>query len=375
VRTLRTAGIVVLLSALSACSKKAPAPAAQSQAKTSTNAIGGKGDGNGNGAPPDGLHGTRKLKGIDVPVYVDGSEIAVLRYGETPTLENVGTASAPAFRIYDYLKSSGVAVDAVKSVYFYDATNRIGSLEGSELRADKNRFMFHFSSGEAGNAETLWDTVGLKNNFIIHEIRKMVVFVAKAAPAIDKTHSCIMASDGHCSEDVPFSTPELAKGTRIYVDGHMVGYVKRRMLADSTIVGTSTDGEHYSLAKFMTSLGVDNAKVQSVELVAGDDVIARADANEWAKDSSNLYFTLQKHEHGKGHMHVPAGMQTNGAQGDRDAMATAVLVHQNSAASNREVVAISEETEMSARLASNDARQEDDTAGGGSGTGSGSGNN
>jgi hypothetical protein len=374
VRTLRTAGIVFLLSALSACSKKAPAPNAQAQAKTTTDAVGGKGDGNGNGAPPDGLHGTRKLKGIDVPVYVDGSEIAVLRYGETPTLENVGTPDAPAFRLYDYLKASGVAVDTMKSVYFYDTTNRIGSIEGSELRADKNRFAFHFSSGEAGNAETLWDTVGLKNNFIIHEIRKMVVFVSKNAPAIDKTHSCIFADD-HCSEDVPYSTPELAKGTRIYLDGHMVGYVKRRMLADSTLMGTGTDGEHYSLAKFMTSLGVDSSKVQSVELVAGDDVIARADASEWNKDSSNLYFTLQKHEHGKGHRHVPAGMQINGAKGDRDAMATAVLVHQNSTASNREIVAISEETDMSARLASNDSRQEDDTASNGNGSGSGSGNN
>lgn len=371
-RALRNAGVIVLLSVLSACSKKAPTTNAQPQTKTAIGSIGGKGDGNGNGAPPDGLHGTRKMKGIDVPVYVDGSEIAVLRYGETPSLENVGTPSATAFRIYDYLRASGVAVDAIKTIYFYDTTNRIGSIDGSELRADKNRFAFHFSSSESGNAETLWDTVGLKNNFIVHEIRKMVIFVAKPAPAIDKKLSCVLADDGHCSEDVPFATPELAKGTRVYLDGHMVGYVKRRMLANSTIIGKSTDGEHYSLAKFMTSLGVDSSKVKSVELVAGDDIIARADSNEWAKDGSNLYFTLQKHEHGKGHMHVPAGMQIDPAKGDRDALATAVLVHQATAASNREVVAISDETDMSARLASNDAR-EDDTAG--SGSGSGSGNN
>lgn len=368
-RSLRLAA-VVLVAGLAACSKKAPAPATTT---ASASHVGGQGDGNGNGAPPDGVHGTRKMKGIDVPVFVDGAEIAVLRYGEMPSIENVGTAYSEAFRLADYLKSSGIALENVKSVYLYDTTNRIGSIDGKELAADKDRFKFHFASGDAGNAETLWDTVGLKNSFIVHEIRKMVVFVAKAPPAIDKKKQCILAEDGSCSEDVPYApTPELAKGTRIYVDGKMVGYVKRRMLADSTIVGTTADGEReYSLAKFMGSLGVDGTKVRSVELVAGDDVIARADAAEWAKDGSKVTFTLQKHEHGKGHLHVPAAMQAKGAAGDKDAMATAVLVHVASTASSHDVVAISEETEMSARLASNDARQ-DDTAGTGSGGGSGS---
>ena len=364
-RALSTFGIV-LLAGLAACSKKAPATNAQAQAAAVK--AGGQGDGNGNQAPPDGVHGTRKMKGIDVPVFVDGSEVAVLRYGEMPAIDNVGTAHSEAFRVSDYLRGVGVAPESVKSVYFYDGTNRVGSIEGSELAAGKDRFTFHFASGDAGNAETLWDTVGLKNTFIVHEIRKVVIFVAKAPPAIDKKLQCVLSQDGHCSEDVPYApSPELAKGTRIYLDGKMVGYVKRRMLSNSTIMGTTSNGEdEYSLAKFMASLGVDNSKVQSVDLVAGDDVIARADASEWSKDGANVFFTLQKHEHGKGHMHVPSAMQAKGASADKDAMATAVLVRVAAPASKREVVAISEETEMSAKLASNEAR--DEAAGSGSGS-------
>lgn len=358
---------IVLLAGLCACSKKAPAVGAQAQAAT---AKGGQGDGNGNQNPADGVHGTRKMKGIDVPVFVDGSEVAVLRYGELPAIDNVGTSHSEAFRVSDYVRGVGVAPESIKSIYFYDGTNRVGSIEGSELATGKDRFKFHFASGDAGNAETLWDTVGLKNQFIVHEIRKVVIFVAKAPPSIDKKKQCVLAQDGNCSEDVPYApSPELAKGTRIYVDGKMVGYVKRRMLSNSTIVGTSSSGDDkYSLAKFMTSLGVDNAKVQSVDLVAGDDVIARADASEWAKDNAGLTFTLQKHEHGKGHMHVPAAMQAKGASADKDAMATAVLVRVAAPASKRDVVAISDETEMSAKLASNDSK--DEAAGTGSGSGS-----
>ncbi len=359
---------IVLLAGLCACSKKTPAEGAKAQ--TAAASLGGQGDGNGKGAPPDGVHGTRKMKGIDVPVFLDGSEIAVLRYGEMPAVDNVGTPHSEAFRVSDYLRGIGVAPETVKSVYFYDGTNRIGSIEGSELAQGRDRFKFHFASGDAGNAETLWDTVGLKNAFIVHEIRKMVIFVAKAPPAIDKKLQCIVAQDGHCSEDVPYApSPELAKGTRIYLDGKMVGFVKRRMLSNATIVGkTSTGDDQYSLAKFMSSLGIDNAKVQSVDLVAGDDIVARADASEWTKDGASVTFTLQKHEHGKGHMHVPAAMQAKGASADKDAMATAVLVHVTSPASHRDVVAISDETEMSAKLASNEST--DEAAGIGSGSGS-----
>ncbi|MGH7282442.1 MAG: hypothetical protein ACRELY_13020, partial [Polyangiaceae bacterium] len=97
---------IVLLAGLCACSKKTPAVGAQSQTAI---AKGGQGDGNGNQAPPDGIHGTRKMKGIDVPVFVDGTEIAVLRYGEMPAIDNVGTPHSEAFRVSYYLRGIGVA--------------------------------------------------------------------------------------------------------------------------------------------------------------------------------------------------------------------------------------------------------------------------
>ena len=54
--------------------------------------------------------------------------------------------------IYEYLKAVGVDVDHVKAVHLAGTRDHIASVEGSELRADKARFVFNFLEGETGIA-------------------------------------------------------------------------------------------------------------------------------------------------------------------------------------------------------------------------------
>jgi hypothetical protein len=158
----------------------------------------------------------------------------------------------------------------------------------------------------------------------------------------------------------------------VYLDGKMVGFVKRRQLTDKLLLNESgsDDKEHkFSLAKFMASVGVDGNGVKAVELVAGDEVIGRADGAEWSKLQGSTYFVSPEHSHGKVKVHVPASMQAKdgGEAKERDALVSAVHVYKTTAPASRDLVSISEDTDLSVQLASNAAVGGGGRGGGGDG--------
>jgi hypothetical protein len=360
-RVLRQLSLVCVAGALVACSKKAPepqksvvpSPAAQAKAQAAAEGQGSVG-GDGKLDPNDPKHGQRKLMGLDTPVFVDGVEVAVLRYGDmAPIKSEELEGGARRYRLYDYLKSIGVAPESIKSVHVHANNDRIGSVEGSELLKDKDRFKFQFVSGDTGAPLARWETDGLKNEFSVHEIRKMTIYVKKPSPAIHPEKQCHVGPDGDCSDAIPYATGDAAKGTRVYVDGKMVGFVKRRQIGEALAMGDTAEGEHkFSVAKLVTSFGVDASGIKAVELVAGDDVIARANDQQWSKLAPTVYFTLPKHNHGKVRVHVPAEIQAQDGAKDRDALVSSVLVYKSIKPASRELSAISEDTDMSVMLAS-----------------------
>jgi hypothetical protein len=356
--------VVGLVVGTLACSKKTPEPApivtttlpaakAAAAAKAADVSPDGKLD------PNDPKHGTRKLMGLDAPVYVDGAQIAVMRAGELPSIPVTELEGAGRrYRMYDYVKAIGVAPESIKSIHFHGNGDRIASLEGSELLKEKDRFVFSFLSGTTGAPLQKWDTDHLKNEFVVHEIRRMTIYVKKPVPAIHPKRQCHVGADGDCSEAIPYATGEIAKGTRIYVDGKMVGFVKRRQIGDGLIVSGSGDDTRYSLAKLVSQMGVDPNSLKTVELVAGDDVVARATAEQFKALDTQTYFTLPKHNHGKVRIHVPAEYQAQeSGTTDRDALVSSVLLYRNTAPMKRDLVAISEDTDLSVQLAAiDDAR-------------------
>jgi hypothetical protein len=379
--SFRQVMLVGLVFGAVACSKKTPEPAQQTPAADSNNKklsatpvsqaaaqaakdVGGEGKLD----PNDPRHGTRRLVGLDVPVYVDGAQAAVLRAGEMPPIPviDLGEGGGRRWRIADYLKGIGVSVESIKSIHFHANADRIGSIEGSELRneKDKNRFAFSFTAGESGAPLAKWDTDHLKNEFNVHEIRRITVYVKKASPAIHPQKQCHTGADGDCSDAIPYSTGEVAKGTRIYLDGKMVGFVKRKQVTDAMMIGAPAEDQsntHFSLAKLVAGFGVDPTGVKSAELMAGDDVIARASGEQFLAHAPTTYFTLPKHNHGKVRVNVPAELQakqSGAASSNRDALVSSVLFYKNtSPSSDRALVAISEDTDLSVQLAAiDDAR-------------------
>ena len=366
------AGVVV---STAACSKKtpelAPAPQAkvvafpQAAALASATAAeaaakaGGSIGGDGKLDPNDPKHGARKMMGLDVGVFVDGVQTSVLRYGDLPSMPSETLeGGAVRYRLYDYLKGIGVSPETVKSIHLHGNNDRIGSVEGSELLKDKNRFQFQFLSGNTGAATARWDTDGLKNEFVVHEIRKVTIYVKKASPLIDAKRSCHLAADGTCTDAVPYASGDAVKGTRIYVDGKMVGFVKRRALSDALLMDKTADGDQkYNVAKLVEGFGVDMKGVKAVELVAGDDVIAHADGDKFTTIAPDFFFTLPKHNHGKVRVHVPVGLQAAEGSTDKDALVSSIQVFKSSKPASRELSVISEDTDLSVQLASNTATE------------------
>ena len=366
--------MAVVTSSLLACSKKAPEPsrsvvaqnvnpnvAALAEAKAIDEAA--KHSGDGKLDPNDPKHGSRKLMGLDVGVFVDGVQASVLRFGDLPSMPvETLEGGATRYRLADYVKGIGIAPETIKSIHIHGNNDRIASVEGSELLKEKNRFQSQFLSGHTGAAVVRWDTDGLKNEFVVHEIRKVTIYVKKASPIVDKKRSCHVGADGECSDAVPYASGDAVKGTRIYVDGKMVGFVKRRQLADTLLMGNTAAGEQkYNVAKLVASVaqaaGVDTSGIKAIELVAGDDVIAHADGGKFASLSSDLFFTLPKHNHGKVRVHVPASLQAQEpGSTDKDALISSVQVFKNTKPASRELTAISEDTDLSVQLASNSAR-------------------
>lgn len=354
------AACAVLTSA--ACSKKkapeptvhaAPAGTALGEQAATSDTGGGKLD------PNDPKHGARKLMGLDVGVFVDGVQASVLRYGDLPTIPSQTLeGGAVRYKLVDYVKAIGVAPESVKSIHFHGNNDRIASVEGAELRKEPGRFDFQFLAGVSGAPVSRWDTDGLKNEFVVHEIRKITIYVKKPSPLIDAKRSCHLGADGECSDAVPYASGDAVKGTRIYVDGKMVGFVKRRQLADALIMGDTAQGERkYNVAKLVEQMGVDTKGIKAVELVAGDAVIARADGETFSKIASDFYFTLPKHNHGKVRVHVPTALQAPElSSGDQDALISSVQIFKSTKPADRALTAISEDTDMSVQLASNTAR-------------------
>lgn len=342
----------MLVGLLAGCSRKPAAPittvAPAAPAASSPQAAG-----------KDGAHGSRKAKDLDVPVFVDGQQVATLRHGELPpgfapvpasssAAAGAGTAKAARFyRLGEYLSKVGAPTAKVAAVHLRGNNNRIASIEGDELRSEPNRFLFDFMEGDSGIAKTRWDTTGLRNTFRIDEIRAVFVFAEKSAPTLAPRRSCYVGEPTQpsgevelCSDKIPYADAEPAKGTRIYLDGRLVGQVKRRKLQDELIVGTEADGKsRFAMAKLLRSFGVEPSRARGVELVSGDDVVGRG--SDLAKREDALTFVLPAHRHGRVLLDIPAGWQaTTNARSGTAAEVTAVLIYQSTVPSKRPLTPI-----------------------------------
>jgi len=340
-----TTATVVALSGVVGCSKSQAAKPATASTSTSTVAAVATAE-----APaPVADHGSRRMKNLDVPVLVDGEQVAVLRTGELPTQlvahddKANGVDEKRYYRFTEYLSAVGVDVSKIKAIHFQANSDRVASIEGSELRAQPARFVFDFLGKDSGSVKAAWDTTGMKNTFHSSEMYAVSVFVNKAAPAVSSAKGCYFV-DGHCSNALAYVENKVPTGTRVYADGKLLGMAKRKTLGDSFVMGRDGDDVKYSVAKLAQSFGADVVGAKSVDLLQGDDVVARFSAAEWQSAAPALSFKLPQHNHGKIRVFVPANVQApSDAPANREATITAIVIHKSSPLSTLEISPISDE--------------------------------
>lgn len=217
----------------------------------------------------------------EASVYVDGALRGVLRQPELPptysgkVLDLADGYKTTRYPFSTYARALGLDPKRVRALHLYGGS-RVVVVPRSELDRYGERLTFSFVQGDRGKPRVHWPGMKLYVNSTIDMLSNVAFYVDKEPPVLDDNGELVMP-DGKLVGvgKVPYAPEEQGNGTRVYVDGKLVGVVKRKRLTPDLEVSPGKDGvAHYSLAKFAKTLGVDGVK--SMELVSGDDVIARA---------------------------------------------------------------------------------------------------
>jgi hypothetical protein len=265
----RTSGCAVFISALSvaACTKsQAPSPATKSAAVAPLP------------APQPEI--TKKPRLGEVGVYVDGKVVGVMRITELPPAlqprqVDIGAGQkAPRYTIADYAKALGVDLAKVRALHVQGG-ERVAVVGGDEVRRVADQWAFSFTQGVRGKPRMHWPAMNV--NTTIDMVSALTFFVDKEPPVINGQREYVYP-DGTQVVGVPYAAAEATKGTRVYVDGTLVGTLKRKDAQDR-LVGAYLDG-----------LGVTSSP-RAVDLVDADNVFHRFTPAEWAATRSDLAFT------------------------------------------------------------------------------------
>ena len=279
-------------------------------------------------------HGQGQGKRGDINVYVDGKPVAITRFGELPPGLKAysrdwvlgGKTAARFFRVSEYLTALGIDLAKVRAVQFHGSWGRVASVDGDELLKNKERLLFDFTGESYGKPRMRWSTVGLRVPTSIDIFQAITVYVDKTAPAYDPA-SQTMVLNGEVVDGPPYVTEEFPHGTRVYVDGKLVGAVKRRQLSKDAVVNGDDPSPKYSFGLYLGSLGVDPSKAKAIDIVSGDDLVFRASARDFAKNDK-LVFSMTNHAKGKVSAHLP---------GNKSARVTSVQVFVKTAPPARQV--------------------------------------
>lgn len=307
----RWAALAVAFGVAASCSKSRPTEAAQPAAPSLVATAAAV------PPPAEGKHGAGKSHGgafRESAVYVDGQAKGVLLYSELPpTLEPMAVPAiddmnvARYYRVADYLKAIGVDLDKIEEVQFYASRGRIAIVKGDELRAKKDLLVFDFTRQVSGKPRARWSALhALPHRPMVDIIFSIAVYVNKPAPLVQHNELWL---DGKVVDDpIPYVGDRIPKGTRVYIDGKLAGWVKRKMLPNELIAPGSEEGHaKFSTDAFLAYVGADTRHVKAIDFYDEDDMLARVDAKSWAHDKDDYVFELPKRSHGQVEELFPGG--------------------------------------------------------------------
>jgi hypothetical protein len=250
----------------------------------------------------------KKRRFPEATVYVDGRIVASVKYLELPQKLPVrwkaldtGDRVVRRYRLAEYLEALGVDLAAVRQVHIHGGRGRVSIVDGAELARVREKLLFSFTQSERGKPRMHYPNDGMAVNTHVDMISNIAVYVQKPPPAYDGKKHVLSFEDGRPIEGVPYAEREREGGTRIYLDGALMGAIKRKSLPDSVVVPGSAEAglTRYHLLKVLERAKIDPTAVRAVELVSDDTVAATLDQKAFAERAPGMLFTLPKRNRGR----------------------------------------------------------------------------
>lgn len=259
--------------------------------------------------PAEGEHGAGKKGGgkfNESAVYVDGVAKGVLRYSEMPPqlkpfafpeIDDLDVARY--YRLTDYLQAVGVDVEKIHEMHIYGSHDRVAVITGAELRAARERVIFDFTRQTSGKPRAKWaQTHAFVHKPMVDIISVIAIYSAKTPPTYE--HGEIRLDGKEVDDAVPYVGDGVPKGTRVYVDGKLDGWVRRKKLPNKLIApGSSDTHARFSTDAFLAYVGADSRGAKAIDFYDGDTMLARVDGKAWALSKGDYVFELPQRSHGK----------------------------------------------------------------------------
>lgn len=333
---LRLLFVVVGLALCAACGQKRSQPAA----RTASPAPAPPEQAEPEQASADAPQEKRPRLG-EAAVYVDGKSVGVLRRQELPAklpphVLKLGEGyETTRYSLTEYATALGVDAKKLKAAHLYGGS-RVVVVDRAELTRIGAEIMFSFVQGDRGKPRVHFPPKKLNVNTTIDMLSGMAFYVDKEPPTL-KDGELVMPDGTSATGKVPYAPEEQGSGTRVYLDGNLVGTVKRKKLTNDLVVPAKNDADptKFSLVAYAGKLGVDAKGAKAIDLVAGDDVVAHL-----APDSAKtVTFTVPSRNRGQALVDVPQG------DGTRPARVTAVQIFVKMQPPSRKVVPVDDAAE------------------------------
>ncbi len=248
-------------------------------------------------------------------VYVDGIQVGVLRRQELPptirTITLDGRDGDSHFTTYlwaftDYAKSVGIDPTKVKALHVHGG-RRIAVVDSAELASLGDTLRFGFTMNERGKPKMVWPAKA--KHPTVDMVSAVAFYVEKEPPTYDKLTGSLVMPDGTRVDEnkMPYEPADANSGTRVYVDGSLVGAVKRKKLTNDLLVSKSDEASRFSLMGFAAKLGVETKQAKAVDLLAGDDVIAHMATPKDLDTAKHASFRVPQRNQGKIVVDLPEG--------------------------------------------------------------------
>ena len=312
--------------------------------------------------PNDPKHGARKLMGLDVGVFVDGVQASVLRYGDLPSMPSETLeGGAVRYKLVDYVKAIGVA----------PATHQVDPRPRQRRPHRQRRGQRAPQGAEPLPVPVPLGRHGHADRSLGHRRPQERVRRSRDPQGHHLREEGV--ADHRREEVLP-----RRRGRRVLGRGSVrlgrcrQGHAHLRRRQDGRLREApparrrARHGRHAPPASASTTSRSSSRASAStrpasrrMDLVAGDDVIAHADAAtvRAARARALLHASeAQSRQGSRSRSRVASGRP---AASDKDALVSSVQIFKSTKPASRELSAISEDTDLSVQLASNTATSRD----------------